>query len=76
MSNYMDKLNLDNSTGWAKRFVRYKTGAWLFDMSQKEFERMTKECHTTYKKLLYKPGKIVLVDAKIFEEYLELFPVA
>lgn len=75
MGKYMDKLNLDNHTGWAKRFVRYKTGAWLFEMSQKEFERMAKECNSTYKQLLYKPGKIVLVDAKIFEEYIELFPV-
>ena len=75
MGKYMEKLNLDNHTGWAKRFVRYKTGAWLFEMSQKEFERMAKECHTTYKELLYKPSKIVLVDAKIFEEYIELFPI-
>ena len=55
--------------------MRYKTGAWLFEMSQKEFERMAKECHTTYKELLYKPSKIVLDDAKIFEEYIEMFPV-
>lgn len=73
MGKYLDILNLENKTGWPKRFIRYKTGAFLFEMSQKEFERLAKECHEHYKPCLYKPRQMVLVDAKIFEEYLELF---
>ena len=75
MGRYLDILNMENHTGWPKRFIRYKTGAFLFEMSQKEFERLAKECHEHFKPCLVKPRQMVLVDAKIFEEYLELFMV-
>ncbi len=51
-----------------KRFVRYKTGAELYDMSQSSFEDLAEEAGAKYK-----IGKMVLVNCDIFEEYLEIF---
>ena len=51
-----------------KRFVRYKTGAELYDMSQSSFENLAEEAGAKYK-----IGKMVLVNCDIFEEYLETF---
>ena len=51
-----------------KRFVRYKTGAELYDMSQSSFEDLAEEAGAKYK-----VGKLVLVYCDIFEEYLEAF---
>ncbi len=51
-----------------KRFVRYKTGAELYDMSQSSFEDLAEEAGAKYK-----VGKMVLVNCDIFEEYLEAF---
>ena len=51
-----------------KRFVRYKTGAELYDMIQSSFEDLAEEAGAKYK-----IGKMVLVNCDIFEEYLEIF---
>lgn len=51
-----------------KRFVRYKTGEELYDMSQSSFEDLAEEAGAKYK-----IGKMVLVNCDIFEEYLEIF---
>ncbi len=51
-----------------KRFVRYKTGAELYDMSQSSFEDLAEEAGAKYK-----IGKMVLVNCDLFEEYLETF---
>nr|WP_300837734.1 DUF6462 family protein [uncultured Acetatifactor sp.] len=51
-----------------KRFVRYKTGAELYDMSQSSFEDLAEAAGAKYK-----IGKMVLVNCDIFEEYLETF---
>lgn len=75
MGKYLDILNLDNKTGWPKKFIRYKTGAIVFDMSPKAFERLAIEIHNTYKDCVYKPKKVVWVDARVVEEYIELFPL-
>ncbi|EOS30067.1 hypothetical protein C807_02462 [Lachnospiraceae bacterium 28-4] len=48
-----------------KRFVRYKTGAALYDMSQSSFEDLAEKAGAKYK-----IGKMVLVNCDIFEEYL------
>ena len=53
-----------------KRFVRYKTGAELYDMSQSSFEDLAEEAGAKYK-----IGKMVLVNCEIFEEYLETFRI-
>ena len=54
-----------------KRFVRYKTGAELYDMSQSSFEDLAEEAGAKYK-----IGKMVLVNCEIFEEYLETFRIS
>lgn len=53
-----------------KKYVRYKEGAELYSMSQSKFERMAKEAGATYK-----VDKLVLVNTRVFEEYLETFRV-
>jgi uncharacterized phosphosugar-binding protein len=53
-----------------KRFVRHKTGAELYDMSQSSFEDLAEEADAKYK-----IGKMVLVNCDIFEEYLETFHI-
>lgn len=53
-----------------KRFVRYKTGAELYDMSQSSFEDLAEEAGAKYK-----IGKMVLVNCDLFEEYLETFRI-
>jgi len=75
MEEYLNILNLENKTGWPKRFIRYQTGAFLFEMSQKEFIRLAKECNSKFKTCIYKPKKIVLVDARVIEEYIECFAI-
>lgn len=52
------------------RFVRYKTGAELYDMSQSSFEDLAEAAGAKYK-----IGKMVLVNCEIFEEYLETFRI-
>lgn len=54
-----------------KRFVRYKTGAELYDMSQSSFEDLAEEAGAKYK-----IGKMVLVNCDLFEEYLETFRIS
>ena len=61
--NNREKLDL-------KKFIRYKEGAELYSMSQKKFEQLAKDAKATYK-----VDKIVLVNTKILDEYLELFRV-
>lgn len=53
-----------------KRFVRYKTGAELYDIGQSSFEDLAEEAGAKYK-----IGKMVLVNCEIFEEYLETFRI-
>ncbi|MFA9464357.1 MAG: DUF6462 family protein [Velocimicrobium sp.] len=51
-----------------KKFVRYKEGADLYSMSQSKFEQMAKDAGA-----VYKLNKLVLVDRKVFDDYLESF---
>lgn len=53
-----------------KRFVRYKTGAEIYDMSQSSFEDLADDAGAKYK-----IGKMVLVNCEIFEAYLETFHI-
>lgn len=52
------------------RFVRYKTGAELYDMSERQFRDLAKEADAVYKK-----NRMVLVDLKKVDDYLEDFRV-
>ncbi len=51
-----------------KKFCRYKDGAALYSMSQSKFEQLAKDA-----KAIYKVDKLVLVNMKILDEYLETF---
>ncbi len=64
----VEVVNVVNEKYGRKRFVRYKTGAELYDMSQSSFEDLAAQAGAKYK-----IGKMVLVNCDIFEEYLEMF---
>ena len=64
----IDVINVVKEKYGRKRFVRYKTGAELYDMSQSSFEDLAEEAGAKYK-----IGKMVLVNCDVFEEYLETF---
>ncbi|MBP3261235.1 DUF6462 family protein [Pseudobutyrivibrio sp.] len=49
-----------------RKFVRYVTGADLYDMSQKSFEKLAKNAKATHK-----VGKMVLVNTVLVDKYLE-----
>jgi hypothetical protein len=49
-----------------KRYVRYATGAEMYDMCQKTFEELAKKANATHK-----VGKMVLVNPDIIDDYLE-----
>ena len=51
-----------------KRFVRYKTGAELYDVCQSTFEKWAKEAGA-----VCKVGKAVIVDCEVLDRYLESF---
>ena len=67
----VEVINVVKEKYGRKRFVRYKTGAELYDMSQSSFEELSEEAGAKYK-----IGKMVLVSCDIFEEYLETFHVS
>lgn len=64
----IEVVNIVKERYGRKRFVRYRTGAELYDMSQSSFEDLAEEAGAKYK-----IGKMVLVNCDIFEEYLETF---
>lgn len=49
-----------------RRFVRYDSGAVMYDMCQKSFEKLAKDA-----KAKFKYGKTVLVDTRIIDRFLE-----
>lgn len=55
------------------KFVRYSEGAEMYHMGVSKFMQMAKDA-----KAIYKLGQLVLVNLKIFDEYLETWslPVA
>lgn len=58
-------MNLEIGT---KKFVRYKTGAALYDMSERQFMDLAKEAKATFK-----INRMVLVDVKLLDKYIEYF---
>ena len=52
------------------KFVRYSEGAEMYHMSVSKFMQMAKDA-----KAIYKLGQLVLVNLKIFDEYIETFHV-
>lgn len=51
-----------------KKYVRYKEGAARYSMGLHTFQELAKEANA-----IYHVKKIVLVNTKIFEDYLENF---
>ena len=53
-----------------EKFVRYSEGAEMYHMGLSKFMQMAKDA-----KAVYKLGQLVLVNLKIFDEYLETFHI-
>lgn len=51
-----------------KKFVRYKEGAKLYSMSEREFNKLAHDARAVYKR-----NKMALVKLEIIDEYLEYF---
>lgn len=51
-----------------KHFVRYKTGAKLYDMSERQFIDLAKDAKATFK-----INRMVLVDLKLVDNYIKCF---
>lgn len=49
-----------------KKYVRYDSGAELYDMSLKTFIKLAKDARATYRY-----GKVVLVNVQIVNNFLE-----
>ncbi len=52
------------------KFVTYSEGAEMYHMSVSKFMQMAKDA-----KAIYKLGQLVLVNLKIFDEYIETFHI-
>ena len=52
------------------KFVRYSEGAEMYHMSVSKFMQMAKDA-----KAIYKLGQLVLVNLKIFDEYIETLQI-
>ena len=52
------------------KFVRYSEGAEMYHMGVSKFMQMAKDA-----KAIYKLGQLVLVNLKIFDEYIETFHI-
>ena len=51
-----------------KKFVRYKEGAQIYSMSEREFNKLAHDA-----KAVYKRNKMALVNLDIIDSYLEYF---
>lgn len=51
-----------------KRYVRYKEGAYLYSMSDREFVRLAHDAEAVIKR-----NAVVLVDTVILEKFMEFF---
>lgn len=64
-------LKMDLVKGaWFDLYVRYSEGAEMYHMSVSKFMQMAKDA-----KAIYKLGQLVLVNLKIFDEYIETFHI-
>jgi hypothetical protein len=50
------------------KFVRYRTGAEMYDMSERQFKELAKDAGA-----VYKINRMVLVNVELFDRYLECF---
>ena len=68
--NVIEQVISSNDLWKFKRFVRYKDGAVLYSMSLNQFKKLAHNADA-----IYKYGKMVLVNTKIVDEYLEYYHV-
>ena len=52
---------------YEKKFIRYKDGAKMYNMSESEFYRMAHDANAIYKR-----NKMALVKVELIDKYLEL----
>ena len=51
-----------------KKFIRYKDGAWIYSMSESEFNRLAHDAEA-----IYKLDKKVLIKVALIDDYMEYF---
>lgn len=51
-----------------KKYVRYKTGAYLYDMSERQFKDLARDA-----KAIRKLNRMVLVDVNALDSYIGCF---
>lgn len=51
-----------------KKYVRYKTGAALYDMSERQFVDLARDAKATFK-----IGRMVLVNLELVDRYISCF---
>ena len=57
------RLQIDN-----RKFVRYKEGAQIYDMCEREFNKLAHDANAVYKR-----NRLVLVNIEIIDKYLEIY---
>ena len=57
------RLQFDN-----RKFVRYKEGAQIYDMCEREFNKLAHDANAVYKR-----NRLVLVNTEIIDKYLEIY---
>ena len=62
------RAEVEETSLYAKKFVRYEEGAKKYSMGLSKFQRLAREAKATYK-----VDKLVLVNCDLFEKYLESF---
>ena len=55
------RLQYDN-----KKFIRYKEGATMYGMSEREFFKLAHDAHAVYKR-----NKMVLISVDLLDKYME-----
>ncbi len=57
------RLQFDN-----RKFVRYKEGAQIYGMCEREFNKLAHDANAIYKR-----NRLVLVNIEIIDKYLEIY---
>lgn len=66
----MNNTEAKKKDGKNKVYVRYDEGAEMYSMCKHTFMKLAADAHA-----VYKINRLILVNTKIFEEYLETFRV-
>lgn len=66
----MNNTEVKKKDGKNKVYVRYDEGAEMYSMCKHTFMKLAADAHA-----VYKINRLILVNTKIFEEYLETFRV-